>query len=115
VLQILSSLSALALVVILQMAAMMSVSADSERYFWFAALVILLWGQLFSLSDPYRTDRSLLRVVTYLGFFLASIALAYIFARWQPYLIAAAAFGLGLLEMLVRRRVMKKFKETSAG
>jgi hypothetical protein len=96
------------------MAAMMSVSANPERYFWFAGLVILLWAQLFSLSDPYRTDKSQLRTLTYLGIVLASIALAYIFNRWQPYLIAAGAFGLGLLETLIRRRVMRKIKGTTA-
>lgn len=113
-LQYLSSVSALALVVILEMVAMMSVSDNPERYFWFAGLVILLWAQLFSLNDPYRTDRSLLRTLTYLGFVVASIAMAYIFDRWQPYLIAAGALGLGMLETLVRRRVMKKVKGTTA-
>lgn len=114
-LQILSSAAALSLVVILQMTAIMSVSDNPDRYFWFAGLVILLWGQLFSLNDPYRTDKGLYRNATYMGFVLASIALAYIFDRWQPYLIAAGAFGLGLIEFFVRRRTIKNIKSTTAG
>jgi hypothetical protein len=114
VLQIFSSIAAVSLVMILQMAAIMSVSTNADRYYWFAGLVILLWGQLFSLNDPYRTDKGLLRTATHLLIAIGSVALAYIFARWQPYLIAAGAFGLGLLETLIRRSITRKNKSTIA-
>jgi hypothetical protein len=97
-----SGIAFLGITIWLLLTAWLSQSRFAWQYNIWAMLVVLLWAQPWSRSDPYRTDQRLVRGIFYILLFLADFGFWYLFGGLWPVILAVEVLVLLLIEITGR-------------
>ena len=98
-----SGIAALGLTEWLLLTAWLSKSRLAWQYNLWAMLVVLLWAQPWSRSDPYRTGKQWLRWLIYFFLLLATFAFFYIFGGFWSLVVMLEIITLAAVEGFGRR------------
>ena len=93
-----SSAAVLLITQLLFISAWLSARQNPWLHYLWAAIIVLLWAQPWSRSDPYRTNKLIVRLGTYVLIILMSLASWYVYDRTPILLVGLLALVLGLIE-----------------
>ncbi len=91
----------------LLLTASLSKSRLSWQYNLWAMLVVLLWAQPWSRSDPYRTGQQWIRWLFYFFLLLGTFGFFYIFSGMWPFLVILEILILAAVEGFGRRSLQR--------